>query len=140
MRKSKYIPITIILVCIVFWIGSVIRIEFQTWRYISEFSIPDSVPDGVVAMTGIGNLKVLSYSSESVQIYNFGRYGGTLYRYVRQNSEWQFESWGTIWAELGSADDFVWPYIYHSSEGKGLLLLLGIPVLLIAFISLCSKR
>jgi len=139
MKKLKYIPLVIIILFLVFWLISVIKVELLTWKHVSEFAIPDEV----IAWTGEwNNTKVIDYTNDYARVYNnFGSHlksgaAGFSTNFTKENGTWEYESWGAVWSSYGSADDFVWPYWYHSAGGWALFLFLGAWFLIISIILL----
>jgi len=66
------------------------------------------------------NFRVLSYTEDSAEVYyvnchpdrvNFpNNRCGNILRFVKRDGAWVLVSWGAVWASMGSADGFVWPY------------------------------
>ena len=43
--------------------------------------------------------------------------GGDVVTYTKENGQWKFYRWDTIWAEEGSASEVIWPYWWHFVYG-----------------------
>jgi hypothetical protein len=115
MKKIKIVSILITLCLLMTWIIPCMQNEVLTWQHGTEFT-------GLQKSTGmideVDYLKVLDYSENFAKVYyvsNDG--GGDMLIFVKDNGNWKLETWETIWSTSGSADDFIWPYFYHSSEG-----------------------
>ena len=136
MRKIKYIPVLLLIAFALFWGGSLTKCENLTWQYGAQFPFPDDIS----YMSGeLDFLKVLELTDTNARIYyvSSNRSVGDTATFVRRGDSWEYEKWEwTIWSKFGSADEFVWPYWYHSATGIALLIVFGIPAILIAIISL----
>jgi len=132
MKKLIYIQLTIIVLFSLIWIGSIIKIEIDTYRYGSEFAHLYKE----TTITHVDFLKVLDYSDTSARVYFVSKGGtGDIISATNQEGKWVFEKWETtVWSASGNANGFVWPYIHHSAEGIALCLLFIIPFLCVTFI------
>ena len=127
----KKLIIAFIAIPLVFWGIPMAVCETQTYLHGSEF-------DGLQGQTRmIGDVdywKVMSYSSESATVYYVKEDGGgSTVAFSKQGDAWVLDRWDTIWSRTGSADDFIWPYFYHSPEGLALYVFFLIPLYLLAF-------
>ena len=60
--------------------------------------------------------------------YYDDRWGSTV-RFEKIDDQWILESWGEKnWSKMGSADDIIWPYVWHSAEGLGVTIVLFFPL------------
>ena len=139
-KIMKHIPLIIILAVLAFWLFSILWVEAQTAIHMDEFNYPDDI----ASMSGdVDYLKVLKYSDYALVYFVSGDHsvGNTAqFRYI--NNQWEFYKWNdTVWSKTGSAEGFVWPYLWHSGGGVGmmvitlfLIILLYIPINLALFI------
>jgi hypothetical protein len=69
-------------------------------------------------LTGIEDLKVLEYSNNNAKVYYFSENkGGAVVDFVNDGDDWKYKSWYVVWSVTGSADGFIWPYIFrHGSK------------------------
>ena len=101
-----------------FWLASIIRVNILTLNHVSEFSVPEET----LYWLGIDeNFKVIKYDDSYAEIYNRGGYGGFVFKFIRVGTLWEMETGQAIWATSGSINDFIWPYIYHSETGIGMI-------------------
>ena len=116
----KIVIISIPLIVLINWIIPFIKHKILTTEYGFEFI-------GLQKMTNmlddVKYLKVLHYSNENASIYYYDSDGGNILEFAKQDNKWKMIKWNTIWSRSGSADDFIWPYIYHSAEGKSVIIL-----------------
>jgi len=140
MNKIKYIPLILVLFFIAIWGGSIIKCEITTVQHGKKFT--DLYKDTNM-ISSVDYLKVLNYSDTSARIYYVSKGGmGNIITVIKQDGQWAYDKWETVWSTSGSADEFVFPYIHHSATGIALLAILGIPAILITIVALCigSKR
>ncbi len=108
LKWLKRIFIVIIVCFVVVWSASILKCEVLTFQHWKEF-------EGLEESTNmIGNsetVKVLDYSDLSARVYYKNREGGDILTFEKQDGEWVYNKWETIWSRTGSADDFLWPYI-----------------------------
>jgi hypothetical protein len=130
MIKLKFIPLALIAAFLIFWLCGLLINEVKTLLYGKMFPYPNSV----YLMCGEMNfMKVLDISDANARIYfvSGNRSLGTTAEFTRNGELWECESWGTVWSSTGgSADEFVWPYWYHSASGWALFLILGMPLII----------
>ena len=130
MKIIRIIFISIFLLFFILWIISYTKNEILTIKYGTEFvelyKMTNMIDD-------LDKLKVLFYSNEIAHVYYFDIYSGNILEFLKINDKWEMTKWSTVWSKTGSADNFKWPYIYHSAEGKAILLFIGI--LFFGFIS-----
>lgn len=105
--------------------------------YAKEFTIPDEVIEW--AQEG-GRLKVLEYNDQSARIYYIQNNAGFKIDFIKYNDAWILETWGVLWAKSGSAEAFIWPYFYHSAEGRAISFVIGVPIVLISVWVACLGR
>jgi len=155
MKKRFVITMAIItapiLLFVIIWGGAMLHTTILTHRYghIFEAVIMEN-PETRERVGDAGNLRILSYSATSARIYNVwlnwegsginhieigGRHGGAIFEFQMRYGEWQFASQGTTWSEVGSADGIVWPYFYHSVEGRMVFGLVAIVTTIILLIT-----
>lgn len=111
MKKEVRILLCVLAVgFMLFWLLSVAYCEVLTLRYGHEFA--DSWEQNTM-LSQPDSIKVLEYSHTSAKIYIRSSEGGNIL--VLSQSEpggiWKMTVWETVWSRMGSADDFVWPYI-----------------------------
>jgi hypothetical protein len=119
--KMKKILICILIIVLISWLFPFVKNEILTLRYGSEFF---GLQKATNMIDDVKYLKVLYYSKEIARVYYFDIYGGDIIEFIKQDNKWEMNKWDTIWSKTGSADNFKWPYIYHSTGGKALLFLI----------------
>lgn len=115
MKKIKIIVLVILASIILFWIIALLRCEILTLRYEEQFK-EAYMQTGMIS--SIVDMKVLDFEDESASIYYICE-GGTWssrVEFVRNASGWQMTSWDCIWSRFGSANNVVWPYIWHNLQ------------------------
>lgn len=109
MKAWKRNLLIVFAVLLLFWGVSLAKCEYLTWRYATEF-------ENLWEQTGMleepDYCKVLEYNREEADVYYVNRYnGGTVLRFVREESGWTLEKWIACWSRTGNADDLIWPYL-----------------------------
>lgn len=98
--------IILLLLLIIYWIASIIRCEVLTFQHWKEF---EGLEQRII--TKSETIKVLEYSNGSATVYYRSRDGGVLFRFIKQDGQWVYDETYAVWARMGSADGFMWPYI-----------------------------
>lgn len=106
MKKVLKITILLVIIIIIFWLGSIARCEYLTMKYGNEITIPKEVSDMIGEKKKI---KIINYTEKSAKVYYVNDSGNLIY-FVKKDDQWVFDSWETVWSKSGSADSFVWPY------------------------------
>ena len=108
---KKYVAIvavTVLVCCLVFWVGAIIRYDAMTAQHIDEFL-------GFEEVRNADKTKILTYYTCFASVYCVApnRHAGNIYHFIRDPDtwEWKFYMWDTVWSSAGNADGFVWPYI-----------------------------
>lgn len=57
--------------------------------------------------------KVLSCDGEAARVYYVSKTNGDVLTFEKRDGEWTETYWETIWSTVGSASDYVWPYVHH---------------------------
>lgn len=131
MRKPKILCILIAFCLFMIWFYPYAHNELLTWKYGKEFI---GLQESTNMIGEVEFLKVLAYSNNSARVYYVGNSGNIL-SFIKNNNVWQMKSWDTIWSETGSAEAFIWPYFYHSSEGIAVFIFIGfLALLMIVFL------
>ena len=113
---KKRITLTILILCVIiftlFWIGSLIKCEILTQKYVYQFK--DAYKEHTLLME-CDTIKVLNYTSHSAKVYyiteNHGSGSILYFKRANKKSNWEFVEWEVVWSDSGSADGYVWPYI-----------------------------
>ena len=98
-------------ILLLFVILSYAKVEFLTWKYGDQFAELYKMSN---MLDNIAYYKVMKYSDEYAEVYYVqGEHlGAELFRFYKENNEWILETWSTIWAKHGSAQDFIWPFYW----------------------------
>ena len=116
MKKvTKAIVVSLVLCFLLSWLLPYLRYEYLTFQYGNAFV---GLQKSTNMIDEVDGLKVLTYSDSRARVYYIGDTGDIL-TFHKVNGFWELEDggWVTVWSKTGSADGFVWPYFYHSSEG-----------------------
>ena len=113
MKKRKTIIITTTCLFMV-WFLPYVKNETLTWLHGDEFI---GLQKSTNMIGDVDYLKVLAYSTDFARVYYFDNEGGDILGFERSNGQWKRALWNTVWSKMGSADDYIWPYFYHSPEG-----------------------
>ena len=111
--KIKYLIIGFILCLTITYIFSVVKCEVLTHKHYDEFK------DAYKQNTMLGEMeffKVLEYETYGVaKVYyvSKGKTGGNVLTFAYEDGTWNEVSWNTIWSKTGSADDVIYPYLWH---------------------------
>jgi len=134
MKRLKYIQLLLVMFFMMFWIVSLIKLEFLTWQHGAKFPYPENIS----SMCGeMDFAKVLELTDANARIYYVsGSHNvGNTATFICRGDNWEYERWErTIWSTTGSADDFVWPYWYHSASGWALFAVIGFPILIVSIL------
>lgn len=116
MNKKKKIGILLIILFL-FVGGSYLKVEILTVLYGNQFESLYNASGWVPHMT---YFKVMSYSDDKADVYyadleeeDETSNATFLYHFQRVDNRWQLDEWECIWAEMGTADKFIWPYYFH---------------------------
>ena len=95
---------------LVIWGVSLFKCEMLTARYGDEFS---EIYKENTMLGDIEYFKVLDYTDSSAKVYYVSHdySGGDVLAFEKENGEWKYSEWETVWSEMGSTDGFLWPYI-----------------------------
>lgn len=111
--KIKYLIIGIVLGLVITYMFSLVKCEILTQRHYDEFK------DAYKQNTMLGEVeffKVLEYETCSVaKVYYISKdkAGGNVLTFAYEDGKWNEVYWNTIWSKTGSADDVVYPYLWH---------------------------
>lgn len=120
--KIKYFLFGVIFCLICTWIGSLIKCEILTYKHYDEFK------DAYKQNTMFGEIeyfKVLEYAPNRThnlaQVYyvSEGNAAGDVltFEYNSDTDLWEQIGWSTIWSDMGSASDVIYPYWWHFIYG-----------------------
>lgn len=130
----KAIVVSLVLCFLLSWLLPYLRYEYLTFQYGNTFA---GLQNSTHMIDEVDNLKVLTYSDSHARVYYIGNTGDIL-TFRKVNGSWELENggWVTVWSKTGSADGFIWPYFYHSSEGILIFTLLcfSLVIVLIVFV------
>lgn len=114
MKKFKKLIIVLspLLIFLLIWGVSLAKCEILTMMHRNEFN------EAYKSNTMLGETeycKVIDYSEDRARVYYVSSNcsGGDVLTFTKENGEWKYENWDTIWSTTGSADDFIWPYWWH---------------------------
>jgi hypothetical protein len=119
-----FVPITIMVCILLFWVGSLARVNILTWIHSDDFPIPSDII--LIVGSDLENTRVLNHNIHRARVYYFDRGSGHTVIFSNHNSEWAGEWERTVWTRFGNANGFVWPYWHHSAEGQVIGLLYGL--------------
>jgi len=141
MLRKVIIALIPLCLFLILWLGQLVYIEILTSRHGGEF---EGLYTQTKMVVGMDSLKVMNYSNDTAKIYYFSsRRAGITINFARQNGDWELESWNTVWSTTGSAGNFMWPYWYHSIEGRVVFSVFAIPATIIyifVFVMVIKKR
>ena len=132
MKKTKIITTVTVVCFVMIWALPFIKNEILTLLYGNNFIGLHKTANMISG--DVDYLKVLAYSNKSARVYYVGGVGAIL-GFTKNNGEWEMVNWNVIWSRTGSADDFIWPYFYHSPEGIYFFIVTIIPLIIV--ISVC---
>ena len=99
----------IVVVVFVIWYLFFGRIELLTALHSHEF-------EGEYKQThmigGHPKPKVMQYSSDTAKVYYVDKNGGDVLWFKKKDDQWIMTDWDTVWSSSGSADGFIWPFIF----------------------------
>lgn len=109
MKKGLMTVLLSALLCLcLFWMGSIIKCEVLTVRHGHEFLSFDEVQCAY-------KYKVLTYNNSFARVYCVNTGNGSVHNYVRQDGNWVHNEWEAGgWSTSGSADGYVWPYVFDT--------------------------
>ena len=103
----KKIILTLCVVFLILWSGSLIKCEVNTFLYGKQFNGEYKQTNMI---SGTPKTKVLKYSKNKAKVYYMDKEGGDIIAFQKKENKWIMDSWDTVWSRTGSADGFVWPY------------------------------
>lgn len=111
-KSKKFLIIVIIVLILSPWLLSLLKCETLTLIHGKEFAGKEQQTN---MLDEADYLKVLSYSDTEAEVYYVNRDGtGDTLNFTRQDGEWVYTHWNTIWTTLGgNADGAIWPYWWH---------------------------
>jgi len=121
--KSNASPFIILIIIALFygaffftWGTSLIKCDYLTWKYYSDFEYAYS------SNTMLGDMeyfKVLECSDNSAKVYYVSKNmsGADVLTFAKINGKWTETRWNTIWSTTGSASEVIWPYWWHFIYG-----------------------
>jgi len=65
-------------------------------------------------LSGHPKPKVMEYSPDSAKVYYVDKNGGDVLWFKKKDDQWIMTDWDTVWSSSGSADGFIWPFIFDS--------------------------
>lgn len=112
MKKVFKIIAGILVVFLLFWLGSVAYAGILTALYADEFTDYEKMNyDFLHAWDDPANIRVLHYGGNEATVYFYTHSGGEKIKFVRGQDGWVYREMLAIWSRQGSADDyFIWPY------------------------------
>ena len=111
--KIKYLIIGFVLCLILIYTISLVKCEVLTHMHYDEFK------NEYKQNTMLGDMeffKVLEYETCGVaKVYyvSEGKKGGNVLTFAYEDGIWKEVSWNTIWSKSGSADNIIYPYLWH---------------------------
>lgn len=130
MKKVRITFICISIILFLLWLIPIVKNDVLTMVHGKEFE--GKYSEGSTMMGELEHLRVISYNCNGAKVYYFGTGGGFLFHF---DSDGQIIYDECIWSDGGSADNFIWPYWYHSPTGVGLFIIFGIPLFVILFVT-----
>lgn len=117
MKKFIKIILLMIVVCFIFWVGSLLKCEYLTQKYYNDFE------NAYTANTMLGDMeffKVLSCDGKYAEVYYVSKNhtAADILTFENNQQKWVYKNWETVWTTLGgNADGTVWPYWWHFIYG-----------------------
>ena len=111
MAKRNKLIIIIILV-IILLNSELIYCEIMTAMHINDF---DSLQNPMIGNINLS--KILKYNNKEAVVYYVSddySLGQKITFNKKDNGEWEEVNYNTVWSSSGSADDFVFPYFWHT--------------------------
>ena len=120
----KYKKILLVVV-VLFFVSALalpyVKAEYYTHKYGKEFEdIYGKEFEALFEITGmiekVDFYRIFEYSETSAKMYYAG-VGGEFTCYIyfsrdNKDSDWKFNYWECIWSNLGSAEDWPWPFYF----------------------------
>lgn len=115
-KKLLFLIVPILVIPILIWVSSLIKIEILTQKYYDDFE------SAYTQNTMLGEMeyfKVLSCDGNIAKVYYVSEdmSGGDVLTSKYTNGEWEQTSWETVWSATGSASDVIYPYWWHFIYG-----------------------
>lgn len=115
-RVLILVIIFVIILPVLYWLTALTKCEVLTLIHGKEFS---EIYRENTMIGDIDYLKVLEYSDTTASVYYVTKNKGSanIIKFSGKNGEWNYDSWETVWSNMGSASDVVWPYWWHFIYG-----------------------
>ena len=116
MKKVLIMTLFIITIFLVIWAGALIKCEYLTQ---SHGHLYEDIIDETYNI-GDGYFKILENKRDYARIYCIidNKYSKYAVEIVITKNDKKIVSEHTVWAYGGSADNIVWPYLWHTSIMK----------------------
>lgn len=105
----KRIIIRFIVVFIIFRVIIFSKIDLLTLMHSNEFK---DEYNQTHMLSGHPKPKVMEYSPNSAKVYYVNKDGGDVLWFEKNDNKWIMINWETVWSSSGSADGFIWPFIF----------------------------
>ena len=115
-KTFKIIFLTAFVTFMVVWIGTLLKCDILTAFHGHEFKDTYKQTNMLVKTE---HLKVLKYSQDYAEVYciDKNKSSGDVLHCRKIGEEWDLISWNTIWSDMGSASDVIFPYWWHFIYG-----------------------
>ena len=114
LRSHKLLVFLVLVFICAFVLTGTVKCEILTRLHKYEFSDPKLYTEHTM-IDPAPYVKVIEYSKERAVVYYIGISGlhGDTVSYKKDNGQWKFDGWGTVWSIYGSADSALKPYWWH---------------------------
>jgi len=92
------------------WLGAIAKTEYLTYRHGGTFA---ELYKQCTMVEDVVRFKVIEYSDNRARVYYVekNQTGGFVFVFEKLSGDWEMTFWDCVWAKMGSADGFIWPYI-----------------------------
>ena len=60
------------------------------------------------------DFRVLRCNEREAKVYYYSSFSGNIFYFEKDGEDWVYAHCETLWSSMGSADDYIWPYWWHS--------------------------
>ncbi|MDL2281330.1 hypothetical protein LJC10_05710 [Selenomonadales bacterium OttesenSCG-928-I06] len=100
--------IGVVVLFFIYWGAAILKCEYLTYQYGKEFETGYKETNMI---DSVDYFKVLDYSDTSARVYYVSEYSGNILRFSKEDGQWVYKNWSTVWSKGGNADEIMWPYV-----------------------------
>ncbi|MBQ6807760.1 MAG: hypothetical protein IJP07_01150 [Firmicutes bacterium] len=100
----------LLLAILLFWLLSMAYYSLLTKIHGEEFKNSEEYNSLICAE----DFRVLRCNEREAKVYYYSSFSGNIFYFEKDGEDWVYAGCETLWSSMGSADDYIWPYWWHS--------------------------